>query len=386
MTELVSETAAVLTELVNETAAASQWSRNSSPAWDDLSQVPYPGLRVSLPWWEVCLNINIYSSIINVYVCLVCRYVVWRNKKLQTPTNFYIVNLAVSDLMVTCFCSWVHLVDSLSEGWVLGAFFCKFNSFSQVLALVSTILTLTLIACDRFFGVVFAMKARLTVRRANVYITCIWICSLVISSPLLVFRQQITRDWLDHREIWCADTWPVVVTRDPVTHALSVTRPSCTAYYTFVSVVLYFLPVVVMTGAYSIIVFKMKYTRIPGEHVAADARTQDTIKKKKIVVMLVTILSTFTVCWLPYQVAILYTTHRPNINTKLPVWYQHYQFFAVVMAHANSAVNPIIYTGFSDNFKKGARAILGFDKIQTYNGTLQKPTRLDGSNLQISFR
>ena len=151
-----------------------------------------------------------------------------------------------------------------------------------VLALVSTILTLTLIACDRFFGVVFAMKARLTVRRANVFITCIWICSLIISSPLLLFRQQISRDWLDHREIWCADTWPVVVTLDPVTHALSVTRPSCTAYYTFVSVVLYFVPVVVMTGAYSIIVFKMKYTRIPGEQVAADARTQDTIKKKRV--------------------------------------------------------------------------------------------------------
>ena len=33
--------------------------------------------------------------------------------------------------------------------------------------------------------------------------------------------------------------------------------------------------------------------------------------------MLVTILSTFTVCWLPYQVAILYTTHRPDINTQV---------------------------------------------------------------------
>ena len=81
----------------------------------------------------MCFKISVYCVIIVVSLVgnglVAC--VVWRNKKMQTPTNFYIVNLAVSDLMVTCFCSWVHLVDSLSEGWVLGAFFCKVNSFSQ---------------------------------------------------------------------------------------------------------------------------------------------------------------------------------------------------------------------------------------------------------------
>ena len=154
-----------------------------------------------------------------------------------------------------------------------------------VLALVSSTLTLTLIACDRFFGVVFAMKARLTVRRANVLITCIWICSIVFSSPLLVFRQQETREWLDHREIWCADNWPIVVKRDLVTHALTVTHPSCETYYTFVSVMLYFIPVIVMGAAYSVIVCKMRYNRMPGEQVGLDMRTNDVLKQKKVSVL-----------------------------------------------------------------------------------------------------
>ena len=33
--------------------------------------------------------------------------------------------------MVTVSCSWVHLVHDLTEGWVLGAFFCRVNSFTQ---------------------------------------------------------------------------------------------------------------------------------------------------------------------------------------------------------------------------------------------------------------
>ena len=77
---------------------------------------------------------------------------VWRCRRLRTPTNVYIVSLAVSDLMVTLSCTWVHLVipgspcstritlpsctwvhlvHELTEGWVLGAFFCVFNSFAQ---------------------------------------------------------------------------------------------------------------------------------------------------------------------------------------------------------------------------------------------------------------
>jgi len=58
-------------------------------------------------------------------------FVVARNKRMHTPTNYFIVNLAISDIMVTSSCTWVHLVDNLTEGWVLGAFFCKLNSFAQ---------------------------------------------------------------------------------------------------------------------------------------------------------------------------------------------------------------------------------------------------------------
>ncbi len=41
------------------------------------------------------------------------------------------VSHQVAGLMVTVSCSWVHLVHDLTEGWVLGAFFCRLNSFAQ---------------------------------------------------------------------------------------------------------------------------------------------------------------------------------------------------------------------------------------------------------------
>ena len=32
---------------------------------------------------------------------------------------------------MTVSCTWVRLVDDVTEGWVLGAFFCKINTFTN---------------------------------------------------------------------------------------------------------------------------------------------------------------------------------------------------------------------------------------------------------------
>ena len=94
---------------------------------------PYPIDIPKRPLWEIivkCVAYGVITLLAFVGNVLVV-YIVWQNKRMRTTTNYFIVNLAVSDLMVTSSCTWVHLVDNLTENWVLGAFFCKFNSFAQ---------------------------------------------------------------------------------------------------------------------------------------------------------------------------------------------------------------------------------------------------------------
>lgn len=106
---------------------------NPGEYFADTSQVQYPGTITIHPAWEIAMKIAFYAVIIALALLgnMLVVYIVWRNKHMHTTTNYYIVNLAVSDLMVTTSCTWVHLVDNLTEGWVLGAFFCKLNSFAQ---------------------------------------------------------------------------------------------------------------------------------------------------------------------------------------------------------------------------------------------------------------
>ena len=73
----------------------------------------------------------------------------------------------------------------------------------------------------------------------------------------------------------CADVWPEVVTVDRATH------PSRSFYYTFVSIVLYFFPIVIMSFAYCFIILKLSQ-RPPGEYVDSDACVQIKVKRKVI--------------------------------------------------------------------------------------------------------
>lgn len=99
----------------------------------DPGQVPYPGLKKEVTSLEIGLKVSLYAVLI--ITALVGNglviFIVWKNQRMWNTTNFYLVNLAVADYLVTVMCSWVHCVDSLTEGWVLGAFFCKVNTFGQ---------------------------------------------------------------------------------------------------------------------------------------------------------------------------------------------------------------------------------------------------------------
>jgi len=106
---------------------------NNYPGEFDTRDYPYPLHIEKRPLWEILVK-SIFIIVIIVLALvgnILVVYIVWRNKRMRSTTNCFIVNLAVSDIMVTISCTWVRLVDDLTEGWVLGGFFCKFNSFAQ---------------------------------------------------------------------------------------------------------------------------------------------------------------------------------------------------------------------------------------------------------------
>ena len=123
---------------VNQTSDSSRGYAFCASLYDnpdsmDQSLCEYMGKHRITPEWELALKVTLYTLVIisSLVGNLLIIFVVWKNKRMRTTTNYYLVNLAIADLLVTSMCSWVHVVDDVTENWVLGAFFCKFNSFAQ---------------------------------------------------------------------------------------------------------------------------------------------------------------------------------------------------------------------------------------------------------------
>lgn len=169
------------------------------------------------------------------------------------------------------------------------------NYLLSVTSLVSSILSLTLVACDRFFGIVFAMKAHIIERKAKPVIIAVWVISVAVASPLLVYRRVHERHWKNHVERWCDDSdWSINVgVGESQFH-----KPSRVAYWTFVSVILFFIPIIAMIGAYCGIIKTLWSTKIPGERVYKENLVQNKMKRK--VLTCITLVTT-VILSLPLQ-------------------------------------------------------------------------------------
>lgn len=75
----------------------------------------------------VYLVIFIVGLVSNVIVI----FFIFLNKRMQTMTNKFIINLAVADLLVLLVCIPVTISRFISEEWILGEFMCIFSNYTQ---------------------------------------------------------------------------------------------------------------------------------------------------------------------------------------------------------------------------------------------------------------
>lgn len=111
-----------------------------------------------LIWFRMVLNtISIVASssflILTEFLILFGNILVvlavFKNKAMQTVTNFLIVNLSITDLLVAIFNCPLMFLAILAKGWIIGDVMCIVSGFLNVAFCCASILTLTAISIDR---------------------------------------------------------------------------------------------------------------------------------------------------------------------------------------------------------------------------------------------
>ena len=163
-------------------------------------------LGVSVFFTTLMAIISLVAFTGNILVIVV----VFKTPGLRTSTNYYYVNMAVSDFF-SCLITWpMYLTDEIitSSGSLLqgslATIGCKVGVYFKMLSAIVSILSLVLIAADRFVAIVFPLKVRLIrTRQRAALLFATWLISMGYCIPMAYyFRVEEVG-----RETFCRFSW-----------------------------------------------------------------------------------------------------------------------------------------------------------------------------------
>lgn len=120
-------------------------------------------------------------------------YVVCVKKTMQTVTNLFIMNLALSDILMCLLAVPFTPMSFFQENWQLGKFLCHLVPFSLGVSVYVSTLTSLAIAIDRYFVIVHPYKPRMKLGVCCLLIAVVWVVSISISLPLAIYMELIIK-------------------------------------------------------------------------------------------------------------------------------------------------------------------------------------------------
>ncbi|XP_070706757.1 neuropeptide FF receptor 2-like [Pempheris klunzingeri] len=299
---------------------------------------------------------------------VVC-FIVLRSKNMRTVTNLFILNLAISDLLVGIFCMPTTLVDNIITGWPFGSVLCKLSGMVQGISVSASVFTLVAIAVDRFRCIVYPFKQKLTIATSKLIIVIIWVLAVSIMCPsgvmLQVTKEQRVRIVLGRNNetrpfYWCRENWPNQEMRK--------------IYTTVLFANIYLAPLSLIVIMYARIGYTLSKTTMPsmrGSGIVSEEgignnkssmEGRHTISKKKarVIVMLLVVALLFILSWLPLWTLMMLSDYASLTEHQYRVINIYVYPLAHWLAFFNSSVNPIIYGFFNENFRRGFQAAFKF--------------------------
>ncbi|XP_015180209.1 PREDICTED: octopamine receptor beta-1R-like [Polistes dominula] len=301
---------------------------------------------------------------------------VMRHRKLRVITNYFVVSLALADMLVAIFAMTFNASVELSGKWLFGYFMCDvWNSLDVFFSTVS-ILHLCCISVDRYYAIVQPLDYPLimTNLRLGAMLSVVW-CSPTVMSFLPIFAGwYTTKEHLEYRQNY------------PDVCVFQVNK----LYAVISSSVSFWVPGIIMIAMYYKIYREAdrqermlyrskvaaallnKHMRFNG--ISAGITSLPTVdqsshdlqpeeppitssskmkRERKAARTLGIIMSAFLACWLPFFLWYVITSlcdacECGDIVVAVVFW----------VGYFNSALNPLIYAYFNRDFRAAFRKTL----------------------------
>lgn len=109
-------------------------------------------------------------------------------KRLQTPFTFFVVSLAVSDLIVGMVTEPISVLIHFREGFAMHIDYFWLIHMSYFISCTASVLNLAALTADRFTAISYPLqyRARLSTKRASIIVGLIWFVSCTL--PFIYFK------------------------------------------------------------------------------------------------------------------------------------------------------------------------------------------------------
>ncbi len=298
------------------------------------------------PWFKgVFIVLYTVIFLLGVSGNLLVVYVVLRNKSMQTITNLFITNLAISDIMMCLLAVPFTPLSAFLKSWVFGDVLCHIVPMTLGVSVYVSTLTSTAIAIDRYFVIVHPFKPRMKIFVCLLLIVAIWIISISISLPLAIYQKV---SWVEQEQAYvCYEHWP---------------KPTARQFFTVTNLILqYIVPCSIITFCYtkvSIVLLLRAKAKI-GSGMKNRERDEAEIKRKKRTnKMLIAMVSIFVCCWLPLNTVHIISEYKKEFDKGM--YFVLIFFVAHVIAMSSTIYNPFLYAWMNENFKKEFRTVVPF--------------------------
>ncbi|KAM9841668.1 opsin 4xa [Aulostomus maculatus] len=297
-------------------------------------------------------------------------YAFFCNKKLRTPPNFFIMNLAVSDFLMAATQSPIFFVNSLYKRWIFGETGCKMYAFCGALFGIASMINLLAISVDRYIVITKPLQAiQWTSKRRTCFTVClVWLYSLAWSlAPLLGWSSYIPEG------LMTSCTWDYVTS-----------TPANKSYTLMLCCFVFFIPLGIISYCYLCMFLAIRHASRDVEKLGSQVRKstlmqQQSIKTEwKLAKIAFVVIIVFVLSWSPYACVTLiaWAGYGSILNP-------YSKAVPAVIAKASAIYNPFIYAIIHSKYRDTLAA-----RVPCLHFLAQAPRRdcISVSQSESSFR
>ncbi|XP_072909218.1 pinopsin-like [Hemitrygon akajei] len=262
------------------------------------------------------------ASFVNGMVILVSI----KYKRLRSPLNYILVNLAVANLMVTFFGSTVSFSNNLNGYFTLGETVCRFEGFMVSLTGIVGLWSLAILAFERYIVICKPMgDFRFQQRHAVWGCLFTWLWSLVWTAPPLFGWCSYVPEGL---RTSCGPNWYTGGTNN-------------SSYVVALFITCFMMPL-------SLIIFSYTSLLVVLRAVAQQQKESQTTQRaeREVTHMVIAMVMAFLICWLPYTCFAMVVAVNKDIVIQ-PTLASMPSYFSKTA----TIYNPIIYVFMNKQFR-----------------------------------